>query len=70
MHVCQGRTIINSNSYTIAEVALHNVVINGLSRIGRAVLKHFIGRTDLNVKPVNDLVAIANLTYLLRYDSV
>ena len=49
---------------------MHNVAINGLGRIGRAVLKNIIGRTDINVKAVNDLAPIANLAYLLRYDSV
>jgi glyceraldehyde 3-phosphate dehydrogenase len=50
------------------------VAINGLGRIGRATLKVLRDLTDttdgLSIAAVNDLVAIDNLAYLLRYDSV
>lgn len=49
---------------------MHNVAINGLGRIGRAVLKIILGKPQLNLVAINDLTPITNLAYLLRYDSV
>jgi glyceraldehyde 3-phosphate dehydrogenase len=46
------------------------VAINGLGRIGRAILKLVIEESDLEVVAVNDLVNAANLAYLLRFDTV
>jgi len=46
------------------------VAINGLGRIGRAVLKIVVDTRDLELVAVNDLVPAANLAYLLRYDTV
>jgi glyceraldehyde 3-phosphate dehydrogenase len=45
------------------------VGINGLGRIGRAFLKLAIARPELEVVAVNDLGDIANLAYLLKYDT-
>ncbi len=46
------------------------VAINGLGRIGRAVLKLVIDEPALELVAVNDLVDAEQLAYLLRYDSV
>ena len=44
--------------------------INGLGRIGRAVLRQVTDREDVDVVAVNDLADLDELAYLLRYDSV
>lgn len=46
------------------------VAINGLGRIGRAVLKVLRELDGVRIAAVNDLVPVDNLAYLLRYDSV
>jgi glyceraldehyde 3-phosphate dehydrogenase len=46
------------------------VAINGLGRIGRAILKLTIDEPALEVLAVNDLVDVENLAYLLRFDTV
>jgi glyceraldehyde 3-phosphate dehydrogenase len=46
------------------------VVINGLGRIGRAVLKGIIDEPAFELVAVNDLVDVENLAYLLRFDTV
>ena len=46
------------------------VAINGLGRIGRAILKLIIDEPRLELVAVNDLVEIENLAYLLRFDTV
>lgn len=46
------------------------VAINGLGRIGRAVLKIIIDTADWDLVAINDLVPPDNLAYLLRYDTV
>jgi glyceraldehyde 3-phosphate dehydrogenase len=46
------------------------VAINGLGRIGRAILKLVIDRPELELVAVNDLAEIDNLAYLLRFDTV
>lgn len=45
------------------------VAINGLGRIGRAVLKTGIKREEIEIVAVNDLGDIDNLAYLLKYDT-
>jgi len=45
------------------------VAINGLGRIGRAVLKIGLEK-GVNFVAVNDLTDIKTLSYLLKYDSV
>ncbi len=46
------------------------VAINGLGRIGRAVLKIIHETPDLELVAINDIAAPDNLAYLLRYDTV
>lgn len=46
------------------------VGINGFGRIGRFVLRQAIGRKDIQIVAVNDLVPAPNLAYLFKYDSV
>lgn len=45
------------------------VAINGLGRIGRALLKLVLDEPRFELVAINDLVAIENLAYLLRYDT-
>jgi glyceraldehyde 3-phosphate dehydrogenase len=45
------------------------VVINGLGRIGRSILKLVIEEPALELVAVNDLVEAENLAYLLRFDT-
>lgn len=45
------------------------IAINGLGRIGRAVLKLVVDNPEMELAAVNDLVAPKDLAYLLRYDS-
>jgi len=47
-----------------------SVAINGMGRIGRAVLKIVLDNPKLQLTGVNDLIPPDNLAYLLRYDSV
>jgi glyceraldehyde 3-phosphate dehydrogenase len=47
-----------------------NVAINGLGRIGRAVLKQVLDSSNLKLVAVNDIAPAESLAYLLRYDSV
>lgn len=46
------------------------VAINGLGRIGRAILKLVIDEPALELAAVNDLADVENLAYLLRFDTV
>jgi glyceraldehyde 3-phosphate dehydrogenase len=46
------------------------VAINGVGRIGRAILKLVIDEPSLELVAVNDLVDAENLAYLLRFDTV
>jgi glyceraldehyde 3-phosphate dehydrogenase len=46
------------------------VAINGLGRIGRAILKIVIDEPSMDLVAVNDLVEVENLAYLLRFDTV
>ncbi len=46
------------------------VAINGLGRIGRAILKLVIDDPGLELVAVNDLIEVENLAYLLRFDTV
>ena len=51
---------------------MKKVAINGLGRIGRMVLHHFIvcPPDDIEIVAANDLTPLDELAYLLRYDSV
>ena len=46
------------------------VAINGLGRIGRAVLKLVIDDPSMEIVAVNDLTDVENLAYLIRFDTV
>ena len=46
------------------------VAINGLGRIGRALLKVVIDEPGLELVAVNDLIDAEHLAYLLRFDTV
>lgn len=46
------------------------VAINGLGRIGRAILKGIIDEPALELVAANDLADVENLAYLLRFDTV
>ena len=46
------------------------IAINGLGRIGRAALKIIMDTPELELVAVNDIVPIANIVYLLKYDTV
>ena len=46
------------------------VAINGLGRIGRAILKLVIDEPSFELVAINDLVDVENLAYLLRFDMV
>ena len=46
------------------------VAINGLGRIGRAILKLALDESSVEVVAVNDLTEAQNLAYLLRFDTV
>lgn len=46
------------------------VGINGLGRIGRALLRASLEREDIEVVAINDLSDPEDLAYLMRYDSV
>jgi glyceraldehyde 3-phosphate dehydrogenase len=47
-----------------------SVAINGLGRIGRAILKLVMDEPALELVAVNDLIDIETLAYLLRFDTV
>ena len=47
-----------------------NVAINGLGRIGRAMLKILLDTPGFRLTAVNDLVPADNLAYLLKFDTV
>src|SRR5688572_7105115 len=46
------------------------VAINGLGRIGRAILKLVMDEPSLELVAVNDLVDVDTHAYLLRFDTV
>src|SRR5690349_9405486 len=46
------------------------VAINGLGRIGRALLKLLLDEPSMQLVAVNDLSDVENLAYLLRFDTV
>jgi glyceraldehyde-3-phosphate dehydrogenase type I len=51
---------------------LKTLAINGLGRIGRLILRHYLANPPENLKiiAVNDLTSIDDLAYLIRRDSV
>lgn len=46
------------------------VAVNGAGRIGRAFIKIAEKRDDMEVVAINDLTDVANIAYLLKYDTV
>lgn len=46
-----------------------HIAINGLGRIGRAVLKQVVDRPEMKLVAVNELNPADNIAYLLKYDS-
>ncbi|WP_353160790.1 type I glyceraldehyde-3-phosphate dehydrogenase [Myroides odoratus] len=46
------------------------VGINGFGRIGRLMLREAVKRNDIEIVAVNDLMAVEQLAYLIKYDSV
>ena len=50
---------------------MKRIAINGLGRIGRLILRHYITQNpaDLEIVAANDLVPADDLAYLIRYDS-
>ncbi len=51
---------------------MKKIGINGLGRIGRLVLRHFIeyDTENIDIVAANDLASVEDLAYLLKYDSV
>jgi glyceraldehyde-3-phosphate dehydrogenase type I len=51
---------------------MKKVGINGLGRIGRLVLRHYMTNlsNDVDIVAANDLTTIEDLAYLIRFDSV
>ncbi|HXK39726.1 MAG TPA: glyceraldehyde 3-phosphate dehydrogenase NAD-binding domain-containing protein, partial [Candidatus Paceibacterota bacterium] len=45
------------------------IAINGFGRIGRSFLKRAQKYSDLEIVAINDLGDVANLAYLLTYDT-
>jgi glyceraldehyde 3-phosphate dehydrogenase len=52
------------------DVHMIRIGINGFGRIGRMAFRAALGRDDVEVVAVNDLLELPHLAYLLRYDSV
>ena len=46
------------------------IAINGMGRIGRAVLKLLLDTEELKPVAINDIISPDNMLYLLRYDTV
>ena len=46
------------------------IAINGFGRIGRGFLRAAHDHSDIEIVAINDLGALENLTYLLKYDTV
>ena len=46
------------------------IAINGMGRIGRLLFRRLIDHPDFELVAVNDIMPVANLGYLLKYDSV
>jgi glyceraldehyde 3-phosphate dehydrogenase len=59
------RFINDKDTLNMAKVA-----INGLGRIGRATLKLVMETPELELVGVNDIADVANIAYLIQYDTV
>jgi len=49
---------------------MKTVGINGFGRIGRTFFRTALGRSEIDIKAVNDLTDAATLAHLLKYDSL
>ncbi len=47
-----------------------SVIVNGLGRIGRGVVREIVKRENFILKAINDIYDIDQVVYLLKYDSV
>ena len=54
------------------DLHLKRIAINGMGRTGRGMLRHYFtqGSEEIEIVAANDLTAIDDVAYLLRYDSV
>src|SRR5574338_187268 len=57
-------------SFTTSATTRTRVAINGLGRIGRALLRLVIDEPAFELVAINDLMDAENLAYLLRFDTV
>lgn len=48
------------------------IAINGMGRIGRLILRHFLTNPpdQIGIVACNDLTPIEDIAYLMKYDSV
>ncbi len=46
------------------------IAINGFGRIGRIFFRHAFGHPNIDIVAINDLGALENMAYLLKYDTV
>ncbi len=46
------------------------IAINGMGRIGRLLFRRLVGRPDIEVVAINDIMPADNLVYLLKHDSI
>src|SRR5688572_32861766 len=46
------------------------IAINGFGRIGRMAFRAALGRSDVRIVAINDLLDLPQLAYLLKHDSV
>lgn len=73
-----GKVISNNKQMTVETQPASNkmenkkikVAINGFGRIGRAFAKIAWERPEIEIVAVNDLGDVANMAYLLKYDTV
>ena len=51
---------------------MKKIAINGLGRIGRLILRHFLTKASgqIDIVACNDLTPVEDIAYLLKYDSV
>ena len=46
------------------------VGINGFGRIGRLVFRAAMGRNDIEIVGINDLIDVDYMVYMLKYDTM
>lgn len=52
------------------KITMTKVGINGFGRIGRLAFRAAVGRKDIEVVGINDLISADYMAYMLKYDSV